>query len=288
MKKSIFFFAVCCLLFSCQVKRQDHIAYLNKVNEIDSIYRIANDTVTALNRYEKLFIKKPAYQDDLIREFETYIKLSDKYKRDFGGKESLNTLIPLLAPNWKYNKADKELLALYKKYGIDSLELESKIALWKEGLNKRLIDSFSIARIRDQEKGRRDPYIQKSNDKKNAELLIWTFNHYGYPSLQKTGLWGNQDIFMPAGMIIHHMAGTDSYPYFRKKLLEYVRSGECPPGDYASMIDRYRNLKNLDCVYCTIDNVAIADSVRADKNRKKIGLPSIKHSKKILADYLRR
>lgn len=118
-------------------------------------------------------------------------------------------------------------------------------------------------------------------------MLIWTFNQYGYPSLQKTGLWGNQDIFMPAGMIIHHMAGTDSYLYFRKKLLEYVRSGECPPGDYASMIDRYCNLKNLDCVYCTIDNVAIPDSARADKNRKKIGLPSIKHSKKILADYLK-
>lgn len=121
---------------------------------------MANDTVTALNRYEKLFVKRPAYQDDLIREFETDIKLSDQYKKDFGGKESLYTLIPLLAPNWKYNKADKELLALYKKYGNDSLELENRMVIWKKGLNKRLIDSFSIARLRDQERPQRSLYTE--------------------------------------------------------------------------------------------------------------------------------
>lgn len=69
------------MLLSCQVKRQDYIAYLNKINEIDSIYRMANDTVNALNRYEKLFVKRPAYQDDLIREFETYKTLRSVQKR---------------------------------------------------------------------------------------------------------------------------------------------------------------------------------------------------------------
>jgi hypothetical protein len=34
------------------------------------------------------------------------------------------------------------------------------------------------------------------------------------------------------------MAGMEEYyPYFKEKLLEYV--GDCPPINYATMIDRY-------------------------------------------------
>ncbi|WBV56445.1 hypothetical protein PFY10_19860 [Chryseobacterium daecheongense] len=292
MNKNIFFLSVLLLIFSCQIRKPDYISYLNKVNEIDSVYRIKNDTLTALKMYQNLFKKYPPHNSHLIDEYQTYIIISDKYQLDFGGKESLYKLVPVVAPNWKYNRLDKDLFALYKKYGIDSLEIENKVADWKKGLNKKLVDSFSIAFFRNQE-FRMPKYIEKSqsmNDRKNAKLFIWTFNNYGFPSLQKIGLWGNNNTFMPMGNILNHMAGLDNkdYPYFKEKLLEYLKTGECAPEDYAEMIDKRAYMEGKDCVYCTVSKSRISDSTQVNKNRKAIGMPTLKHSKKINSDYFKR
>ncbi|WP_034761001.1 hypothetical protein [Chryseobacterium gregarium] len=292
MNKNLFILAVSLIFFSCQIRKSDHIAYLNKVNEIDYVYRIKKDTFTTLKRYQKLFKKHPPYHSHLIDEYRTYIMLSDQYHLDFGGKESLYKLIPLVAPNWKYNRQDKDLVGLYKKYGIDSLEIEDKIADWKKGLNKILVDSFSIAFFRNQE-FRMPKYIEKRqslNDRKNAQLFIWTFNNYGFPSTQKIGLWGNNNTFMPMGNILNHMAGLDNkdYPYFKEKILEYVKTGECTPDDYAEMIDKRAYMEGKDCIYCTVSNSRISDSTIINKNRKGIGMPALNHSKKINTDYLKK
>jgi hypothetical protein len=277
------------ILISCQTKRYNYINYYNRVNEADSILRLNNDSLIAIKLYKKIFKKYPPRQSLWINEFETYIKLSDKYHKDFGGKKSLYQLIPLVAPNWKYNKQDPELFALYKKYGIDSLEVEKEVANWKKGLNKTLVDSFSIAIFRDQEKGRIG--VSRKNDDKNAQLLIWTFNKYGYPSLQKIGLWGNNGIFMPSGLILHHMAGSGQYSYFKEKVLEYVKSGDCPPDDYVSMVERNNNLNHRESEFGfesmfglkPLNN--IIDTIKVNKNRKKIGLPSLKHWEKLRSDF---
>ncbi|KMQ68005.1 hypothetical protein ACM39_09035 [Chryseobacterium sp. FH2] len=287
MLKNIFYILFLSVLFSCETRSYNHITYLNKVNEIDSIYRIKNDSLTALKKYKKLFKKYLPHNSPLIEEYQTYIIISDKYNKDFGGKESLYKLIPLIAPNWKYNRMDDKYFALYKKYGIDSLEVEKKVDDWKKTLNKKLVDSFSVASFRDQEKHRSDAVLRRKNDEKNELLLLWTFNNYGYPSLQKIGLWGNNNTFMPMISILNHAADSKRYEYFKEKILEYVKRGDCPPDDYAGMVDKYSMINKTDCIYCTFSNVPIVDSAKTDKNRKKIGMPSLKHAKKIHDDYFK-
>lgn len=292
MNKTFVFLIILLSMFSCQIRKNDntnHIAYLNKVNEIDSIYRLKNDTLTALRMYHELFEKFPPHNSHLIKEYQTYIMLSDKYHTDFGGKESLYKLITLVAPNWKYNRMDKDFFALYKRYGIDSLEVEKEIDIWKKGLNRKLVDSFTVASLRDRENNRQGK-ISLLNDKKNRQLLVWTFNNYGYPSLQKMGLWGNNDVFMPMNSLLNHIGGSGekSYDYFQKKILGYVKSGECIPLDYAFMIDKKAGTTNSESVYGVLYfNAKKGDTSTIDRNRKKIGMPSLKHSKKIHDDFFK-
>lgn len=275
------------LIISCKTRDLNYITYYNQVNVIDSIYRIQNDTLQAQKLYSKLFKKYAPHQAELIEEYETYIRISDKYKKNFGGKKALSKLIPLVAPYWKYKRQDAEFFKFYKKYGIDSLPVENKVAVWKSKLNKSLVDSFAVARLRDQEKSRTDSRVMLVNDEKNAKLLVWTFENFGYPSLKKIGLWGNNNEFMTMSTLLTHMAGEEQYPYFKAKLLEYVKSGDCPPENYATMIDKYCFMHNLNLEYGGTfeSSYKKIDSAQADRNRKLIGLPSLKHRSKIQYDY---
>ncbi|WP_426477329.1 hypothetical protein ACP3T3_19130 [Chryseobacterium sp. CBSDS_008] len=273
------------IVLSC--KSNDYIVYYNRVNEIDSLYRIANQPENAINQYRKLFKKYKPKNQERIKEYETYIKLADQHQKNFGGKKSLYKLIPLIAP---YEGSEKSYFGLFQKYGIDSTEVRQRIASWKKGLNRRLVDSFSIAFVRDQAEGRRNPQLMEKNDRINAQLLKWTFENYGYPSVQKIGLIGNGGVFMPMHPLFSHMADAKEYSYFKAKMLEYIKSGDCIPKDYANMVDRH-NLQiskegTLYGIYLSYD--AIVDTIKANQERKKIGLPSIKHSSKITKDYFKK
>lgn len=299
-KKIIITFLLSILVISCKVQsekelnkesekggQENFVTYLNQVNEIDSIYRIKNDTLTALKMYGKLFEKYPPHNSYLIDEYQTYIILSDKYHKNFGGKESLYKLIPLVAPNWKYNRLDKDFFSLYKKYGIDSLDIEGKVSEWKKGLNKKLVDSFSVVSFRDMQKNRDDKPLNGINDRKNLNTLLWALDEHGYPSLQKIGLWSDDGIFMTLNSLLTHMTYTEAFPYLKDKLFKYISSGECEPIDYASMIDRYATLKKKETVYGTYTGEIIKDSAQVNRNRKSIGLPSLRHIKKIRDDYFK-
>lgn len=157
----------------------------------------------------------------------------------------------------------------------------------EKNLNQKLIDSFTVAFKRDQDSRINSKDIIK-NDKKNAELLKWMFENYGFPSLQKIGLWNN-DFFIPSGPVLLHMADYEEYhQYFKTKVLEYVKSGDCPPRDYAAMMDRYYLhviKKEVPYgVYIGYEN--IKDSASINRNRKSIGLPSMQHAQKITKDFL--
>jgi hypothetical protein len=82
---------------------------------------------------------------------EQYIILADKYNKSSAVKR-LNTMLQLTTPLIK----NKALHPIYKKYGMDSLSIQMKIANTKDKMNKRLIDSFSVAFVRDQEAERQD------------------------------------------------------------------------------------------------------------------------------------
>ncbi|MEI3791426.1 MULTISPECIES: hypothetical protein [Chryseobacterium] len=289
MKYSLFLILITLAFISCKTKKLNYIDYYHKVYAIDSAHRVHKDTLATIRQYKKLFRKYPPAQNERLEEYETYIRYADKFHKKFGGIKSLDKLIAQSAPNWKYKREDRDFFKLYKKYGIDSLTVEQKVLQWKRGLNKILIDSFSIAFKRDQYNDRIGPTVVK-DDKKNAELLIWTLKNYGFPSKQKIGLNGNNDQFMPMSILLNHMAGTEHYEYFRTKLLEYVRSGECTPREYIEIVDKYQYIHHLQTVYGIFNhfdapNFTVSDSARIDKNRITVGFPTLKYSSKITKDF---
>lgn len=288
-RKNAFILFIIFLILSCKSKKLNYIEYYHKVYAIDSTHRAGKDTLATIRQYKKLFRKYPPAQNERIEEYEAYIKYADKFNKKFGGIKSLDRLIAQSAPNWKYKREDQDFFKLYKKYGIDSIGVERKVLQWKKGLNKILIDSFSIAATRDRYNDRVGPTVV-TDDKKNAELLIWTLKNYGFPSRQKIGLYGNNDIPMYMGIILNHMAGSEHYEYFRTKLLEYVKSGECTPRDYIEMVDKYQYIHYLEPVYGIFIHYDFpafnaSDSARIDRNRKAVGFPTLKKSSKITRDF---
>lgn len=274
---------VCIFTLSACKKKNPDIAYYNKVNEIDSIYRMADNPELAIAEYQKLYKEYYPKNQENRDEYETYITLAEGKNIDFGGKKSLYKLIDLIAPN---GNRYKKYLHLFKKYGIDSTEVKKEMADWKKGLNKTLIDSFTVAMMRDQEGRYDDTILMAKNVKKNAALLMWTFDKYGFPSIEKMGTTGNNDVFFAMSTFLTHMLESkEYYPYIKKKLLEYVKSGDCLPRDYAIMVDRENINNNKPSEYGYTLMIDIQDSAQINRNRKSIGLPSLKHSAKIVRDY---
>lgn len=275
------------IIISCKTRETNNITYYNKVNEIDSIYRIAQRPKLAIKKFRKLFKEFQPKNQERIEEFENYIYLSDKYQKNFGGKKNLYKFITLIAP---YRNAYQEHLPLFKKYGIDSLEAANKTDLWVRSREKVLMDSITTLFIRDQEGRRLDINISARNDLKNAKLMKWIFDNYGYPSLQKVGVFGNDDVFLPMSTFFSHMSASQDYPYFEKKLKRYLEMGDCTPREYSTMVDRYHlqvlKDKMLYGSYIGVDG--IFDTVQVNKNRKSIGLPSLKHNNIITKDFLKK
>jgi len=275
------------IIISCNTREKNYIIYYNKVNEIDSIYRIAQRPKLAIKKFRKLFKEFPPKNQERIEEFENYIYLSDKYQENFGGKKNLYKFITLIAP---YRNAYQEHLPLFKKYGIDSLEAANKTDLWLRSREKVLMDSITTLFIRDQEGKRLDVNISARNDLKNAKLMKWIFDNYGYPSLQKVGVFGKDDVFLPMSTFFSHMSASQDYPYFEKKLKRYLEMGECTPREYSTMVDRYHlqvlKDKMLYGSYIGVDG--IFDTLQVNRNRKSIGLPSLKQNNIITKDFLKK
>ncbi|KMQ67519.1 hypothetical protein ACM39_13400 [Chryseobacterium sp. FH2] len=268
---------------SCKSREFDYITYYNRVNEIDSIYRMANNPQKAIKKYRKLFRKYTPKNQERIEEYFTYIKISDDYNKNFGGKKSLYKLIPLIAP---YGDSYKDQFKLYQKYGIDSTEVNQRVADWKKSLNKQLIDSFTIAMIRDQVGRPNDKTLVKKNVEKNAHLFLWTFTNYGFPSSQKIGRLGNNDVFIAMPTLLSHMVSSESYPIIKSKVFEYLKSGDCSPQDYSLMADTFDNNKNTASRFRYRNKTQ--DSTQVNRSRKSIGLPSLKHEAEIRKDFFKK
>jgi len=287
--KSFLFLCLSISISSCQKKPVNYILYYQKVNEIDSIYRMANNPKLAAEEYKKFFEAgeyEPKNQER-INEYETYITLADRYNIDFGGKESLKKLILLEV---QQGRSCKKYFPLLKKYGIDSLYVKDQVANWKKSLNRILIDSFTIAMKRDQlgRPGGRlgDTAVTMLNVRKNAKLLIWTFNKYGYPTPQKMGTMGHDDTFFAMPTFITHMVEVKEYPFIKSKLYEYIKSGDCLPRDYALMVDVNAFLYDKEGLYRFAPGVS-TDSAKINRNRRSIGLPSLKHTAALKRDFFK-
>ena len=251
-----------------------YITYYNRANTIDRKFTVNHDTIVFIKQYKKLFKKyNPPNSYWAHSNYETYIVFADKYGKNFGEKESLNKLLELVAP---YNKHYKTLLPLCAKYGIDSLSVEQKIKNSKQNRNKQLIDSFSVAFVRDQEQGRANSLTMAKNDKLNATLLKWTIENYDYPSPQKIGITGNNGVHMPMLTFLSHIGGgvPEYYPYFKKTLLKYVKAGECSPREYATVIDRHEHENKREIIYGEY-LFNFSDLKKVNRKRRSIGLKSL-------------
>lgn len=275
MKFSLYILVI--FVFTLTSCKKNYIIYYNKVNQIDSIYRMANNPNLAIQQYQELFKEFEPKNQERIEEYSTYLILSDKYNKDFGGKKSLYKLIPLISP---YDNEYKKYLPLFKKYDIDSTEVIQKIADWKKELNQQLIDSFRVAFKRDQLGRPFDTALVRRNVEKNAALFKWTFEKFGFPSQQKIGSF-------PMLTLLSHTADSkSSYPYFEKKVLEYIKSGDCPPLYYSMMVDGGKHYLGKSTYYGMGRSfLKEIDSTTINKHRKSIGLPSLKHAEKLKKDY---
>ncbi len=256
-----------------------YITYYNRANTIDRRFKADQDTVAFIKRYHRLFKKyNPPKSNFAFSKYETYIVYADKYGKNFGDKKSLYKLLDLVAP---YSEHYKTLFPICAKYGIDSLSVEQKIDSSKKMMNKQLIDSFSVAFFRDQGQGqgRLYPMTYLKYDRINARLLKWTIENYGYPSPQKIGIYGNDDIFMPMMTFLSHMGGSvpEYYTYFKKSLLKYVKSGECSPTEYATMIDRHEHSNKREIIYGQY-LFNFSNLKKVNRKRRSIGLKSLTHN----------
>ena len=274
------------ILFS-SCRNKNYIHYYQEVNRIDSIYRFEKDTLKTITEYRKLFRQYMPKNQERIMEFETYITLSDQYNKDFGGKRMLRRLVYTLSP---YGSLYEKYFPIYTKYGMDSVAVRREVVKWKKKMNRRLVDSFSVAFARSQQGGRLAVDIRELNDKKNAELLKWTFKKYGFPSVHKIGIMTNDNTFMPMDNFLGNMIETEDFPFLLEKTLEAVKSGDCPPRIYALMVDKHNywiaKKKQLYWGFMTFEEEI--DTLQINKNRKSIGLPSIGHSMKITEDYFKK
>jgi len=273
------------LIISCEKREQEinSISYYNKVNEIDSIYRIAKNPELAAKEYKALFKEYAPKNQEYIEEYETYIKLSEQYNIDFGGKESLYKLITLISPS---GNTYKKYLPLFKKYGIDSTEVKQRTALYKNSLNHILIDSLTVASHRDQEANRQDMMIMLRNDRKNLNLFLRIFDQYGYPSEQKIGTVGNDGEPLAIVTILSHLICLDHKKIY-PRLEEYLKKGEIPPRVFALIIDKYYLCQQSEHYFNVSSGLSShEDSLTINRRRKTIGLPSLTHYSKIREDFL--
>ena len=88
---------------------------------------------------------------------------------------------------------------------------------------------------------------------------------------------------MPMGNLLSNIIDIpfteDEVDYFMNKLVEYVKSGDCPPRDYAIFTDRYNFENNIESKFGVLYDGFELDTLKINKNRINIGLPTLQHSK---------
>lgn len=254
----------------------NYINYYNESRVIDSLFLAKKDTLQTIASYKKLFSSYEPKNINQSKEYETLVKLIALKSND-NIKDNLMTLVKINAPIWKYTKKDKVLLEAYKKNNIDSSTIANHITKW-DNTNSVLLDSLRIVFKRFQKS--ENPDVFTKDDELNEKFLTSTFKKYGYPSSAKITSWYNENEYVPISQLLFRMTLSPNFKSFRDRILEYVKSGDCSPQDYAEMIDKYNSENNLEPSYgFFIKNIPIKDTLAINKNRKLIGIQKIQDQK---------
>ena len=288
MKRIFYLILLVFLLINCKTKEVNYIDYYSKINEADSVFRYEKDTLKAIKIYKNVFKEFEPRNQYGKRELEHYIDFCDKFKMNFGGKKTLRKLINLEAPNREYFYG----YGILKKYGIDSLEVVRRFDKWEKSLDKVLVDSFKVAFERDQYYRKNfDEKLLLLNDRKNEDLLLKLIKSNNFPTIDKIGYAGGPDY--PIKIITLHIgSSTKRFEYFKEELYKCVKKGYIRPIVYAEFVDREcvfgirRDTTNS--IYAAYrSSHAINDSSQVNRNRKKIGLPSLYHNRDMIKEFER-
>jgi len=282
--KKYFLLILFILIINCKSNDINYINYYQCIYEVDSVFRYEKDTLKAIKLYKNIFKEFDPKNQYGKRELEHYIDFCDKFKINFGGKKTLKKLINLEAPNrdffYRYD--------ILKKYGIDSLEVIKRFNKWERKLDNVLVDSFKVAYERDQYyRVNLDSKLMILNDRKNEDLLIRLIKNNNFPTIDKIGYAGGPDY--PIKIItLHISSSTKKFEYLKNELYKCVKKGYILPIVYAEFVDRENWFIKQDTnnsIYAAYRSPhAIKDSIKVNKNRKSIGLPSLYHNRDILKE----
>jgi hypothetical protein len=222
-------------------KEINYIPYYLKVNQADSLRLIgnltrANEIVDSLfQKYEPLnlsfYNEYYAYLGNkvLLKNFDKIDLVLKNSIEKYGLKveNCLQDSIFKIALEKTIFK-EKDLNKFYDNY-VNNLDLEYRFAI------EKMIENDQMVRL--------TKPINHNNwikvDKENAENIKSLIEKYGYPSLNKIGRKDFNDKSSHIDLLFLHAKKEELENYILDLMLEAVKKGECEPGDYAVVYDKY-------------------------------------------------
>jgi hypothetical protein len=175
--------------------------------------------------------------------------------------EMLNT-----NPEFEILKTKEQWIKLEK----EAPELENE---FQKSINQELRNEIIKMNLADQKVRTGDIDIEtlitidSINEKRMKEIFI----EYGYPNYKLVGHSINLNEDTDIGAMLMHFNDTI---FFKPKLLEFIRKGEAPPSQLASMIDsQQRSVGEFTYgIYQNVDSTKIKNFNKIDQTRIEIGL----------------
>jgi hypothetical protein len=229
----------------------------------------------------------------------------------------ISRYIELLVANNQYDKAGYYIRFLVQNYGyqIELFEAEEYFEQLKKQMNWEIfrlelenlyedfysrVDTCFVKEL--QEMSRIDQEIRKDYhaaadkrqalkkmqvvDSMNEVKMKQFFEQYGYPN---TRLWGRKNDIITAKpslsasipTMLMHFSDT---AYFKPKLFQFIKKGECPPRYLGDFVDSYarKDTAQLKYIYGIYSNSLdkVKDFQNLDDRRRAIGMPALKLEQK--------
>lgn len=262
------------MLLSFKDEKCDYISDYYQTIYKAEIHYLRNENSKALELLEKvesqcgLLNQIGIYEPLLMAELLVRTKQEDKsfpyfYRllRDGLAFEMLNT-----NPEFDILKTKEQWIKLKK----EAPEFENE---FQKSINHELRNEIINMNLADQKVRTGDIDIQtlvtidSINEKRMKEIFI----KYGYPNYKLVGHSINSNEDTDIGAMLMHFKDTI---FFKPKLLEFIRNGEAPPRQLASMTDsQQRSVGEFTYgIYQNVDSTKIKNFNKIDQTRMEIGL----------------
>jgi hypothetical protein len=298
----IFSFIAIFLFMACTPQKKqyncDYIdsGYYQLIYEADIAY-LSGDRNTAFEKISEAKSLCPLIEQKLYYEISKYIDLLAERKQYDEAKSYIEELVRDYGYTVDYWERQDYFADLEKNIEWN----EFKLHLYKlsEDFYSK-VDTALVAQLiemrRIDQKVRKNYYskswtsdsmaMMRRTDSINEQKIKYIFDNYGYPNDKLVGHANTHrippffDIVEINTMLMHF----DDTAYFRPKLLEFIKKGECQPVNLGRFIDSYqrRDTAKLKFIYGTYSNSLdkVKDLPNLDNRRKAIGMPTIEMQQK--------